>query len=102
MENLGLKKVDISYPRLIGALIVGFYFLYCIKNPTFGHMIDYVDLVIHEAGHTIFSFFGQFIHVLAGSFVQVLVPTVFAYYFLRRMEYFSFAILSMFVEALIK
>lgn len=33
-----------------------------------------VHLVIHEAGHVIFSFFGDFMHVLGGSLLQVLMP----------------------------
>jgi hypothetical protein len=35
-----------------------------------------VHLVIHEAGHVIFSFFGQFMHVLGGSLLQVLMPFI--------------------------
>jgi hypothetical protein len=33
-----------------------------------------VHLVFHEAGHVIFGFFGQFIGVLGGSLLQVLMP----------------------------
>ncbi len=35
-----------------------------------------VHLVIHEAGHVIFSWFGDFMHVLGGSLLQVLMPFI--------------------------
>jgi hypothetical protein len=35
-----------------------------------------VHLVIHEAGHVIFSWFGEFMHVLGGSLLQVLMPFI--------------------------
>lgn len=35
-----------------------------------------VHLVFHEAGHVIFSWFGEFMHVLGGSLMQVLVPLI--------------------------
>ena len=33
-----------------------------------------IDLIFHEAGHVIFGFFGQFLAVLGGSLMQVLIP----------------------------
>jgi hypothetical protein len=44
------------------------------------------DLVFHEAGHLIFSPLGQFMSVLGGSLMQVLIPVVAAVAFLRRDE----------------
>ena len=35
-----------------------------------------VHLVFHEAGHVLFSWFGEFMHVLGGSLFQVLVPFI--------------------------
>jgi hypothetical protein len=35
-------------------------------------------LVFHEAGHVIFSFFGEFVMVLGGSFAQLLMPAIMA------------------------
>lgn len=40
-----------------------------------------VNLVFHEAGHVIFRFFGEFIHILGGTLMQLIVPMVFAVYF---------------------
>lgn len=79
--------------RLAGTALIGTYFFYCLANPTLGHFIDYIDLIIHEAGHWIFIFFGQFIQVLGGSFLQILVPAIFVVYFFLRKENFSASIL---------
>lgn len=51
-----------------------------------------VNLIFHEAGHTIFLLFGQFLHVLGGSALQVLVPAVCAGYFLLHRQMASFAV----------
>lgn len=40
-----------------------------------------VNLIFHEAGHTFFSLFGQFLHILGGSLMQVMVPAGIAVYF---------------------
>jgi hypothetical protein len=50
------------------------------------------DLVFHEAGHIIFSPFGQFMTVLGGSLLQVVIPIVAAIAFVRQEEPFGAAI----------
>ena len=39
-----------------------------------GYALHGVHLIFHEAGHVVFSWFGDFMHVLGGSLMQVLVP----------------------------
>ena len=51
-----------------------------------------VDLIIHEAGHTVFLFGGQFLHVLGGSLLQVAVPAACAGYFFWQRQVASFAV----------
>lgn len=63
-----------KYIRLLGAIIFCMYFWYCATTPDTWHFIDAVNLVFHEAGHAIFSFFGMFIRVLAGSALQIALP----------------------------
>ena len=50
------------------------------------------DLVFHEAGHLIFSPLGQFMSVLGGSVMQVLIPVVCAAAFIRQEQPFGAAI----------
>lgn len=46
-------------------------------------MIDNADLVIHEAGHAFFMFFGHFLYVLGGTLMQLILPSLIAWYFFR-------------------
>jgi hypothetical protein len=50
------------------------------------------DLVFHEAGHLIFSPLGQFMSVLGGSLMQVLIPVICAVAFIRQEQSFGAAI----------
>jgi len=44
-------------------------------------MIDVVFVPIHEGGHLLFSYFGQFLHIAGGTLLQLLVPFTLATYF---------------------
>lgn len=52
---------------------------------TRGHygMIDNADLVIHEAGHFFFSFFGKYIYTMGGGLMQIILPSIIGFYFLK-------------------
>jgi hypothetical protein len=51
-----------------------------------------VNLIFHEAGHTILAGFGQFLHILGGSLMQVVVPAVIAGYFVVTRQMYAGAI----------
>ena len=44
--------------------------------------VHLINLVFHEAGHIIFSPFGEFMTILGGSLMQVLIPLICAAAFL--------------------
>lgn len=46
-------------------------------------LIDNADLIIHEAGHFFFGFFGSFIHAAGGTLMQIIFPAFLAFYFFR-------------------
>jgi len=51
-----------------------------------------INLVFHEAGHLLLSFLGEFITVLGGTLMQLIVPMVFTVYFiLWRQDSFAAA-----------
>jgi hypothetical protein len=52
------------------------------------------DLVFHEAGHILFSPFGQFMTVLGGSLTQVAIPIIAGAAFLRQEQPFNVAIMA--------
>ena len=48
-------------------------------------IVDGANLIFHEAGHIILLLFGEFIHYLGGSLMQVAIPaTCAAYFWLHR------------------
>jgi len=53
------------------------------KRGEFG-LLDNADLVIHEAGHFFFSFFGKFIYTLGGTLMQIILPSIIASFFFRN------------------
>ena len=69
-------------------LIVAIYGVFCATSPSTYRFLDRVDLIFHEAGHVIFAFFGEFIGIMGGSIMQVLIPAiVVGYFFFHRQPY---------------
>ena len=54
------------------------YFVFTRGEYTF---LDSADLIIHEAGHFIFSFFGRFIYFAGGTIMQILLPSILVFHF---------------------
>ena len=89
----------LPYTKIILKALVLFYLLYfafqILSAQDFYQFarVDYlknVNIVFHEAGHTLFVLFGDFLRTLGGSFLQVLVPLALAvYFFIWRKEIFS-------------
>lgn len=72
-------------PKLAFAAWVIFYlfFLYQAARGTgFLLLMDGVFVPIHEGGHLLFRFFGEFLNIAGGTFLQLFVPFSLATYFL--------------------
>lgn len=94
---MALSKFDqkrLNYSKLSVALIVFAYILYYLSDNSISswHFIDAVNLIFHEAGHTIIFFLGKFVQIAAGSLFQILIPAVFAIYFFTHRQHFSGAL----------
>jgi len=93
MQNeAGLGSMDlkrINYFKAGFTVLMALYGLSCAWSPAESGMLDRVNLVIHEAGHLFFSWFGEFIGVLGGTVGQLFVPVAFTIYFSMRREFFS-------------
>jgi hypothetical protein len=48
-----------------------------------------VNLIFHEAGHLILILFGQLIHLLGGSLMQIVVPASLCYYFFNTRQHYA-------------
>lgn len=84
-------------PKLIFAVVLTVYFLWIAWDPMQGSFLDSVDLAIHETGHLLFRLFGEFMMIAGGSLFQVMMPAVFVGYFLWRKQFYSAAIVGLWV-----
>lgn len=70
--------------KWIPSLIILHVAVYWTLNRGEYGLIDNVDLVIHEAGHLFFMFFGKFIYTLGGTLMQIILPSLIAFTFFRN------------------
>lgn len=80
--------------KLMTAMVAGVYGLLYMATFREWHFIDYVTLIVHEAGHPLFSFFGDTISALGGTIAQLAFPLAFIWYFFFSGQKFSAAIIS--------
>jgi len=72
---------------------VGFYVLfmaYAAMNTTGFLFIDNANLVVHEGGHLLFSWFGETLCLWGGTLLQLLVPAALAAYFFSQRQTAAF------------
>ncbi|HXQ98151.1 MAG TPA: hypothetical protein VN774_06890 [Candidatus Limnocylindrales bacterium] len=68
-------------------LIFYVFFLFDLAaGGDFPHYIDLVFIPVHEGGHLLFRWFGQFIAVAGGTFLQLAAPILLAIYFAIRRQ----------------
>lgn len=91
------ESQEMSRPKLVVAAIASLYFFWCAYDPYQWHLIDGVNLVIHEAGHLIFRLFGEFMMIAGGSLFQVIMPALFVGYFWYHKKYYSAALVLFWV-----
>ncbi len=57
-----------------------------INAGQFIFLLDHFNLLIHEGGHGIFKIFGSFVYTLGGTLMQIILPSLFIYYFLSHRQ----------------
>jgi len=87
----------IAPAKAIVAILASLYFLWCAYDPYQWHLIDGVNLVIHEAGHIVFMPFGEFVMIAGGSLFQVIIPLAFVLYFFKKGDTYSAALVMFWV-----
>jgi hypothetical protein len=58
----------------------------------YGSIFSGITLAIHELGHVLFGFFGQWLSVAGGSIAQLAAPLAAALLLLRQRDYFGAAV----------
>ncbi len=80
---------------IIGTALCVAYFWHYMFTFTDWHFIDTVNLIFHEAGHTILFFMPGVIVALAGSAFQIIIPLLIAIYFFYQEQNISASICLM-------
>lgn len=82
----------INYLKAGFAAVLTVYGIVIARDIDEFRFLDNVDLIPHEAGHLLFSWFGQFIMVMGGTLGQLFVPLAFGVYFYLRGEKYSMSV----------
>lgn len=87
LEALEEPWTPVPRIALVAWLLFFSLFLYDLARGTgLLLLMDGVFVPIHEGGHLLFRFFGQFVMVAGGTFLQLFVPVALATYFLFQRQ----------------
>jgi len=78
--------------RVAAIVLIAIYAAARLRNPEYWDPLDDLNLAIHEAGHLVFSAFGETMTILGGSLFQVIVPVAFVAYFVRTRQRYAAAV----------
>jgi hypothetical protein len=82
MEAFDQNWQPVSRPARIAWLVFyALFLLYAFTSKGPSLFIDLVFVPIHEGGHLLFAWFGETLHVLGGTILQLFVPLAIAIYF---------------------
>lgn len=70
-------------------LLFAYILLRHLQDPMYSSIFDGINLVIHEAGHLAFSYFGEFLEIAGGTIFQLVAPIVAGFAFYRQKDYFA-------------
>jgi hypothetical protein len=72
--------------RLGITAMLAVYSIVLLASPEYWSFLDNINLPIHEAGHLLFAVFGDTMGLLGGTLLQLLVPIIFAAYFMTHAD----------------
>jgi len=77
-----------------GALLLVLFLLFLsyLRDPGHSSIFDGLNLVVHEAGHMFFYWFGELPGMAGGTVFEVSVPLAVAYVFFRQRDFFAMAV----------
>jgi hypothetical protein len=73
-------------------LLFAYILLRHLQDPMYSSIFDGINLVIHEAGHFAFSYFGEFLEIAGGTIFQLMAPIVAGFAFYRQKDYFAITV----------
>ncbi len=92
-------------PRAVLLIASAFYALFLLQAMRGTGLASWMELVfvpIHEGGHLLFRFFGEFLNIAGGTILQLAVPLMLAAYFLfhRQLQGTAFCTFFFFEQLL--
>jgi hypothetical protein len=63
-----------------------------LRDPLYGGIVKGLNLAIHEIGHVLFGFLGDFIGIAGGTLLQLAAPIIAGWLFYRQRDFFAIAI----------
>jgi hypothetical protein len=97
LDILEREWEPVSRRALIGWLV--FYAILIGNAALRGSLLQWFDFVfvpIHEGGHLLFGYFGEWMMVIGGTFLQLFVPLALAVYFIFRRQLLGTAFCAFF------
>ena len=58
-----------------------------LSDPLYASILGPLNLGIHELGHLVFGFMGQFLGVAGGTLLQLIIPVFAVYNFYRQSDF---------------
>ena len=77
--------------KLLAGLFLGVNALTQILRNETWWFIQNINLVFHEAGHLIFSVLGDFMSLIGGGLLEILIPVIVTFHFVLQRHWFSAA-----------
>lgn len=90
-RSIRSPQIFVVFGKLLFVLVLLYFAIQLVFSPDPWIPFDFANLIIHEAGHFVFSLFGEFISILGGSLFQILVPAGIALYFFYYRQIFASA-----------
>ncbi len=79
-----MLKIYYKIQPWIVSVLIAPVAVYLVMNRGTYTWIDNADLVIHEAGHIVFILFGRFIYISGGTLMQIILPSLIVFYFIKN------------------
>ncbi len=79
-------------PRALLLLVCVWIFYQHLRDPLYGGIVKGLNLAIHEIGHVLFGFFGDFIGIAGGTLLQLAAPIAAGWLFYRQRDFFAIAV----------
>ncbi len=81
------------WSRILLLLILLPILLAYLGNPLHSSIFDGLNLVVHEAGHMFFFWFGEFLGMAGGTIFELAIPLAVGVLFFRQRDYFALPVI---------